>query len=121
VNAATGPNPGPLIRPYTLTDGRTESSHADLALEDLVSALPVVDLASVDRLSPEHRSITRLCREVLSVAEIAARLDVPLGVARILVGDLADQGIVVVHRAPSHEGAAGVALLEQVLHGLQRL
>jgi hypothetical protein len=39
----------------------------------------------------------------------------------VLVGDLASQGMVTVHRAPSHAGGPNVALLEQVLHGLQRL
>ena len=40
---------------------------------------------------------------------------------RVLVGDLAQQGMVTVHRAPSHAGGPNVALLEQVLHGLQQL
>jgi hypothetical protein len=115
-----GPDPGPLLRPYALTDGRTESSRADLAVEDLVRAVPAAARWPT-RLSLEHRSIARLCREAQSVAEIAAHLDFPLGVARILVSDLADQGVVVVHRTPDREGQAGVALLEQVLQGLQRL
>ena len=72
-------------------------------------------------LSLEHRTIALACRETLSVAELAARVDLPLGVARVLVGDLADQGVVTVHRAPSHAGGPDVALLEQVLQGLQRL
>ena len=72
-------------------------------------------------LSLEHRSIAQACRETLSVAEVAARVDLPLGVTRVLVGDLAAQGMVTVHRAPSHAGGPNVALLEQVLHGLQRL
>jgi Protein of unknown function (DUF742) len=55
------------------------------------------------------------------VAELAARVDLPLGVTRVLVGDLAASGVVTVHRAPSHTGGPNVALLEQVLHGLQRL
>ena len=69
----------------------------------------------------EHRSIAQACRETLSVAELAARVDLPLGVTRVLVGDLAQQGMVTVHRAPSHAGGPNVALLEQVLNGLQRL
>jgi Protein of unknown function (DUF742) len=69
----------------------------------------------------EHRSIALACHETLSVAELAARVDLPLGVTRVLVGDLATHGVVTVHRAPSHAGGPNVALLEQVLHGLQRL
>jgi len=48
-------------------------------------------------------------------------MPLPLGVTRVLVGDLAQQGMVTVHRAPSHAGGPNVALLEQVLHGLQQL
>jgi hypothetical protein len=55
------------------------------------------------------------------VAELAARVDLPQGVTRVLVGDLATPGVVTVHRAPSHAGGPNVALLEQVLDGLQRL
>jgi hypothetical protein len=120
MSGGAAPDPGPLIRPYALTDGRTEPSRAELAVEDLVGAAPAAG-SPPPWLSFEHLTITQVCRELLSVAELAARLDLPLGVARVLVGDLAEQGLVVVHRAPSHAGAPGVALLEQVLAGLQRL
>ena len=110
-------DPGPFLRPYAMTEGRTEPTGADLAIEDLVG----VAAAPPTWLSLEHRSIALACRETLSVAELAARVDLPLGVTRVLVGDLADQGVVRVHRAPSHTGGPNVALLEQVLHGLQQL
>jgi Protein of unknown function (DUF742) len=110
-------DPGPFLRPYAMTEGRTE--RADLAIEDLVGAAAAIDPPTW--LSLEHRSIALACRETLSVAELAARVDLPLGVTRVLVGDLADQGVVTVHRAPSHAGGPNVALLEQVLQGLQRL
>jgi hypothetical protein len=110
-------DPGPFLRPYAMTEGRTERS--DLAIEDLVGAAAAAE--PPPWLSLEHRSIALACRETLSVAELAARVDLPLGVTRVLVGDLADYGVVTVHRAPSHAGGPNVALLEQVLHGLQRL
>ena len=112
-------DPGPFLRPYALTEGRTEPTGADLAIEDLVGPASAADPPSW--LSLEHRSIALACRETLSVAEVAARVDLPLGVTRVLVGDLATHGLVTVHRAPSHAGGPDVALLEQVLHGLQRL
>jgi hypothetical protein len=113
-------DPGPFLRPYAMTEGRTEPSGPDLAIEDLVGRT-VVAADPPSWLSLEHRSIALACREILSVAELAARVDLPLGVTRVLVGDLAAQGMVTVHRAPSHAGGPNVALLEQVLHGLQRL
>jgi uncharacterized protein DUF742 len=119
----TGPfeaDPGPFLRPYAMTQGRTEPTGHDLAVEDLVGAVPAVG-EPPPWLSLEHRAIAMASRETLSVAELAARVDLPLGVTRVLVGDLADQGMVSVHRGPSHAGGPDVALLEQVLHGLQRL
>jgi len=112
-------DPGPFLRPYAMTEGRTEPSGPDLAIEDLIGATSVAD--PPPWLSLEHRTIAMACRETLSVAELAARVDLPLGVTRVLVGDLASQGMVTVHRAPSHAGPPNVALLEQVLSGLQRL
>jgi hypothetical protein len=116
----TGPSeddPGPFLRPYAMTEGRTEPTGRDLAVEDLIGA--AADPPAW--LSLEHRSIALACHETLSVAELAARVDLPLGVTRVLVGDLAIHGVVTVHRAPSHAGGPNVALLEQVLHGLQQL
>jgi Protein of unknown function (DUF742) len=111
-------DPGPFLRPYAMTEGRTEPTGADLAIEDLVGAAAG---PPPSWLSLEHQAVAVACREMLSVAELAARVDLPLGVTRVLVGDLADQGVVTVHRAPSHSGGPSLALLEQVLHGLQRL
>ena len=113
-------DPGPFLRPYAMTEGRTEPTGADLAIEDLV-ALPSGVGEPPPWLSLEHRSIALACRETMSVAELAARVDLPLGGTRVLVGDLAQQGMVMVHRAPSHTGGPNVALLEQVLQGLKQL
>ena len=113
-------DPGPFLRPYAMTEGRTEPTRAELAIEDLV-AQPRGAGDPPPWLSLEHRSIALACRETMSVAELAARVDLPLGVTRVLVGDLASQGMITVHRAPSHSGGPNVALLEQVLHGLKRL
>jgi hypothetical protein len=110
-------DPGPFLRPYAMTEGRTEPTGADLAIEDLVGAAT----DPPGWLSLEHRAIALACHDVLSVAELSARVDLPLGVTRVLVGDLAAHGVVIVHRAPSHTGGPNLALLEQVLHGLQRL
>jgi Protein of unknown function (DUF742) len=110
-----------LVRPYTRTGGRTRASDADLALESLIS---VTDRgrATIDALPPDLRSICRLCAVPQSVMEIAALLRIPLGVARILVSDLASMHLVFVH---ANELAAGerpsVSFLERVLSGLQRL
>jgi predicted RNA-binding protein with EMAP domain len=109
-------------RPYTATGGRTRPAH-DLELETLVQTVKGIDeqLAGLGR---EQRSIAVLCREVMSVAEFSARLDLLVGVTRVLVGDLAVQGVVVLHRRRATVAAADpppVELLERVLHGLKNI
>lgn len=105
-----------LVRPYSRTGGRTRSAF-DLALEALVSTGDRADLTYVDA---EHVPIVELCRQVRSVAEVAALLRIPIGVARILVADMAELGLVSVHRTAS-PGGPPIAILERVLAGLRRL
>ncbi|MDI5962821.1 DUF742 domain-containing protein [Streptomyces sp. SL13] len=111
----------PLVRPYAMTGGRTRPRY-QLALEALVSTT-----ADPDQLSgalPEHQRICHLCQEVKSVAEVSALLSIPLGVARILVADLAEAGFVAIHQPGGDEAAGGlpdVTLLERVLSGLRKL
>ena len=109
-----------IVRPYTRTGGRTRSN-LDLPLEALIVTTAVGK--SHDRyIQPEHRDIANLCREVRSVAEVAAPMIVPLGVARVLIADMAGMGFVTVHGGASRDSdAPDLALLERVLSGLRRL
>jgi Protein of unknown function (DUF742) len=108
------------VRPYAWTRGRTRSGFA-LEIETLVttSARGREQLAV---LQYEHRQVAELCDQVRSVAEVAALLGVPLGVAKVLVGDMAGLGLVVVHQTVSGNGdVPDLALMERVLSGLRRL
>jgi len=108
----------PFVRPYAVTGGRTES-YARLAIEALVSTTGR-GREVMHTLVPEYEAVCRLCADLKSVAEIAAMLGVPLGVAEVIVGDLAEYGLVVVEPT---DGDAGpdIQLLERVLSGLQNL
>ncbi|MBT2472422.1 DUF742 domain-containing protein [Streptomyces sp. ISL-66] len=111
----------PLVRPYAMTGGRTRPRY-QLAIEALVST--TADPARLQGQLPEHQRICRLCIEIKSVAEISALLTIPLGVARILVADLAEAGLVAIHQPGGDESAGGqpdVTLLERVLSGLRKL
>jgi hypothetical protein len=110
----------PVVRPYAMTGGRTRPVHADLEMESLVSTTSVGE-ASVEALNFEQQSIALLCRDVLSVAEVSARLDLPLGVVRVLVGDMAEEGLVMVHRPADPDDRPDLALLERVLYGLRAI
>ncbi|MER5463867.1 MULTISPECIES: DUF742 domain-containing protein [unclassified Streptomyces] len=111
----------PLVRPYAMTGGRTRPRY-QLAIEALVST--TAEPARLQGQLPEHQRICRLCFEIKSVAEISALLTIPLGVARILVADLAEAGLVAIHQPGGDESAGGqpaVTLLERVLSGLRKL
>lgn len=107
-----------LVRPYFWTGGRT-ASRFDLSLETLVSA---TGQSPDPRTRPEHRTILALCGHPRSVAELAALMSVPLAVARVVLGDMAQAGSVVVHRtAGSADAVPDLDLMRRVLDGLQRL
>jgi len=106
------------VRPYTLTGGRTRPTSVDLPFEALVEAVAEPDVS----MTPERRRILDLARaEYVSLAELSAHLHLPLGVVRVVVGDLVDAGQVRVHgtrTATSAEPASTISVLESVLHGI---
>lgn len=107
------------IRSYTWTGGRTKSSY-QLELETLVSAGERYRPGEAIRL--EHQSIAELCQHPRSVAEVGALLSLPIGVARVLLADMAELGLITVHQTVSESGSAPhMVLMERVLSGLRRL
>ncbi|GAA0485388.1 DUF742 domain-containing protein [Streptomyces olivaceiscleroticus] len=115
------------VRPYSLTGGRTRFGHV-LLVETFVAALDAPEERReltaggwADRVMPEMRAIVELCRRMRSVAEISALLKMPLGVVRVLLSDLADQGKIRVYGSGHGTGQPDRALLERVLSGLRRL
>ncbi|MEU9469937.1 DUF742 domain-containing protein [Streptomyces avermitilis] len=119
--APAGSSSNPLVRPYAMTGGRTRPRY-QLAIEALVHT--TAQPHQMQGQLPEHQRICNLCREIKSVAEVSALLTIPLGVARILVADLAEAGLVAIHQPGGDENAGGqpdVTLLERVLSGLRKL
>ncbi|MBP2478026.1 hypothetical protein JOF53_006898 [Crossiella equi] len=109
---------GPLVRPYAMTRGRTRPGNTELDLAtQIVSVLTDNDLQT---LTPEQFSIIDLCRQPLSVAEVAAYIDVPLIVVKVLVSDLIERGDVVTRYAGGLERPSR-NLLEAVLDGVRRI
>jgi hypothetical protein len=115
-----GPAGASAVRPYTWTRGRTKSG-TDLAIETLVSTSQR-GRDQMGLLQVEHRAVAELCEQTRSVAEVAALISQPLGVARVVLGDMASLGIVTVHQTASSAGnVPDLALMERVLSGLRRL
>jgi hypothetical protein len=110
---------GGLLRPYAMTGGRVRPRQAELEIESLVSTTLAGELA--ERQALERRSIALLCRQPQSVAELSALLGLPLGVIRVLVGDMADEHLVMVHRPVHADDRPDRALLERVLYGLRTI
>jgi hypothetical protein len=110
---------GPVVRPYALTRGRTRPAGAGLGLIDLVAAASPVGL-DVHGLGPEHRRLLGLCRAPTAVADLASETDLPLGVVRVLLGDLQERGLVAVAGSTGHSNPEET-VLRSVLDGLRAL
>jgi hypothetical protein len=119
----TGPSAreASLVRPYTLTAGRTETK-VDLPLEAPVQTLQA-GLPHRWPADDARGKIIRLCVKSPSVAEISARLDLPVGVARVLVGDLVLSGYLRVHRTLTEHSTHDERheLIGRTLRGLKAL
>lgn len=109
-----------LVRPYMLTGGRTSSSLGVFELH-----APVLAIVGPEQLgkgaSPEDRRIVELCQTPMSVAELSARLGAPVGVVRVLVGDLVVARMVHVRQAEDRAEHRDVRLLERLLEGIRAI
>jgi hypothetical protein len=112
---------GNLVRPYAVTRGRTEPQR-DIPIEAvLVASQTAVQEARF--AGHDKYRIAVLCEpRPQSLAEIAVHLRLPLGVARVLVGDLVADGLLSLHSAAPRRGfTERMDLLERVLSGLRKL
>jgi hypothetical protein len=114
-------HPALRVRSYVLTGGRTRSG-VDLPIETMVKVTPH-GLSGAPRLALERKRIVSLCGAAISIAEVSAHLSIPLGVARVLVGDMCEEGFLMDYQ-PQHAMTGerpDLRLLERVLDGLQAL
>jgi hypothetical protein len=115
-------DPSGLERYYVLTRGRSGPGGSAAGLD--VATLVVSRSGPVPGLQHEHEEIVRRCREPLSVAELGAHLGLPFNILAVLLSDLLDAGRVEARDpVPAHVAGRGpdLALLEEVLSGLERL
>lgn len=110
---------GRMVRPYTVSDGRTEPS----AHFDLLTQVMATGTRPHGNLGPDHTHVLGLCGGPLSVAEIAAHIRQPAVVTKVLLSDLVDCGAITARppdRAPLSSDPTDRDLLEAVLDGLRR-
>jgi hypothetical protein len=114
---------GPVVRPYAVTGGRTQPADGEV-LDLLTLVVATGRPAATDdpaRLSPEHRRILGLCEQQVTVADLAADTALPIGVVRVLLGDLILQGaITVVRQRPAGQRTSN-DVLQEILNGLRAL
>ncbi|MDA3631104.1 DUF742 domain-containing protein [Saccharopolyspora sp. WRP15-2] len=109
---------GPIVRPYTITRGRTPTGRTRLdTASQVLTDEPRPEPLRLE-LTPEHGWILDACTRPVSLAELAVLLGQPVGVVRVLCSDLLDHGAVFV-RSPRTEVSREI--LEQVYRGLSRL
>lgn len=96
-----------FVRPFIMTGGRTTPLVDGLRVETLVQATPAALSAP---LRFEERATVQLCQRAHSVAEVAVTLGVPIGVAKVVVGDLVTAG----HAAVRESGELQIAAIERI-------
>ncbi|MGH3660705.1 MAG: DUF742 domain-containing protein [Micromonosporaceae bacterium] len=106
------------MRPYLLTSGRVRPIDETLAIEAQVVTTRL-GKANATRLAFEQRDIVELCVDPHAVAEVGARLGLHIGVARVLVGDLAAHGYLAVAN-PASDLSRDAHTIERVIRGLQQ-
>jgi hypothetical protein len=107
-----------IVRPYSWTGGRTTSDF-QLEIETMVSAS---DELYAGPIKAEYQDVLALCEAPRSVAEVAALLGIPLGVAKVLLGDMAEHNLLDVHATAVVDGdVPDLGLMERVLSGLRKL
>jgi len=114
---------GRIVRPYTMTGGRTGSDLPRIALEALVTATPA-GMRMRTRFRWESADIITHTRKETAIIELAALLEVPIGVVRVLAADLADKGAVTITDPPSETDVTSdgyTDLLQKVLDGIKSL
>ena len=112
---------GPVARPYMLTGGRTKP-RGRLRFDLIDFVVRTGKPAEGYPYTPERSRLLQLCRQPVTVADLAAATKIPLGLVRVLLADLVAEGLVTVRaQGPAAGPVTDAGLLQKVLNGLQRL
>ena len=111
---------GPVVRLYALTKGRTQpSGGAAFGLIDVVVATGERPSEHF-RPGPEHRRILSVCRRPVPIVDLTSEIDLPIGVVRVLLGDLTSEGLLRIVSS-QRQPVPDQTLLRMVLNGLESL
>lgn len=111
---------GPLVRLYAVTAGRARSTSATFDLMTVVQSNPIS--RPTPTMSPEQAKLLTICRyQPQTVADIVAESGLPLGVVRVLLGDLLDAGHIHVTVPTRRTKSPNRHILKEVIDGLRAL
>ncbi|MFF5084321.1 DUF742 domain-containing protein [Actinoplanes sp. NPDC000266] len=112
---------GPVVRPYAMTQGRVVPDGGELDLVAFVVATTGGPAGEGTSLQPEHHAIVAAAWEPISIVELAAGLDLSIGVVRVLLGDLRSAGLISLYEPPAASQPHDVDVLKAVVNGLRAL
>jgi hypothetical protein len=108
------------VRPYLMTSGRTSAAGEGIAMETIVVRADPGPAGDVPLIEFERQDVLAECVQPCSVAEIAARLELPLMVTQVLVADMVAQGLLLAS-GTAHLQADDITFLERLIHGIRAL
>jgi hypothetical protein len=111
---------GPVVRPYAVIQGRVAPSSSEFDLVAFVVA-NVRDVPPSPQLQPEHHAIIVASWEPMSVVELASKLDLSIGVVRVLLSDLRSAGLISLSEPPASSQGHDLDVLKAVVNGLRAL
>ena len=111
---------GPVVRPYTVTQGRVAPAGGEIDMMAFVVATST-EAQPPGRLQPEHHAIVAAAWEPIPVVELASTLDLSVGVVRVLLGDLRSAGLISMYEPPAASKPHDVDVLKAVVNGLRAL
>jgi hypothetical protein len=111
---------GPVVRPYAVTQGRVAPTITEFDLVAFVVATRP-DAPLPPHLQPEHHALIAASWEPMSVVELAAKLDLSIGVVRVLLGDLRSAGLISLYEPPAASQGHDIDVLKAVVNGLRAL
>lgn len=112
---------GPVVRPFAVTRGRARPVTGNFDLVAFVLAEVPAAAELPPHLQPEHRDIIEVTQEPAAVADVASALDLPLGVVRVLLSELVQDGLVSMHESVTAVGRNDENVLKAVISGLRAL
>ena len=106
-----------FVRPFLVTTGRTKASVEGLRFETLIQATTKPG----DALRFEPARVHKLCGDAIAIAEVSAKLGMPIGTAKVVIGDLIQSGHVELHQTIDADQTEDIQLISRLIDGVRRL